>query len=63
LVDYIRRYWLRWFIFSKNLSLVNKIFGFFLLPFIVAFGDVAKMCGWPVGVYERLSGKIKFEKC
>ncbi len=63
MLDYMRRFWLRWFIFSKKLSLVNKISGFFLIPLIVAFGDVAKMCGWPVGVYERRIGKIKFEAC
>jgi len=61
LLDYMRRFWLRWFIFSKKLFLANKIFGFFLLPLVVAYGDLAKMCGWPVGVYERRGGKIKFE--
>lgn len=60
LFDYMRRFWLRWSVFSKNLFLINKILGFFLLPLVVAYGDVAKMCGWPVGVYERVSGKIKF---
>lgn len=59
--DYIRRFGKRWFVFSEKLSLFNKIVGFILLPPVVAYGDVAKMCGWPVGVYERRSGKIKFE--
>ncbi len=59
--DYIRRFWQRWFVYSEKLSLINKIIGFVLLPLIVAYGDVAKMCGWPVGVYERKIGKVKFE--
>ena len=62
LIIYIKKFWLRWDVFSQNLSLNKKIIGFIFVPFVVAFGDVAKMCGWPVGVYERRSGKIKFEK-
>lgn len=60
-IDYVRRFWRRWFVYSEKLSLIHKITGFIILPLIVAFGDVAKMCGWPVGVYERRSGKIKFQ--
>jgi glycosyltransferase involved in cell wall biosynthesis len=60
MLDYMRRIWLRWFVFSEKLSLINKIAGFILLPLVVVYGDIAKMCGWPVGVYERWSGKIKF---
>ena len=62
MLDYMRRFWLRWLVFSEKLSSAHKILGFIILPAIVAFGDVAKLCGWPVGVYERRSGKIKFEK-
>ena len=61
LFDYTRKFWLRWLIFSKKLSLVSRVAGFVLLPLVVIYGDVAKMCGWPVGVYERRSGKIKFQ--
>ncbi len=60
-LDYLRKFWKRWFVYSQKLSLVNKIIGFILLPLVVIYGDLAKMCGWPVGVYERRSGKIKFE--
>lgn len=60
-LDYIRKFWLRWLVFSKPLSLIYKIIGFIFLPLVVAYGDVAKMCGWPVGVYERKTGKIKYE--
>ncbi len=59
--DYIRKFGKRWLVYSEKLSLFNKIIGFLLLPLVVVYGDVAKMCGWPVGVYERRSGKIKFE--
>jgi glycosyltransferase involved in cell wall biosynthesis len=59
---YINKFWQRWFVFARALPLAKKFSGFLLMPSIIAFGDVAKMCGWPVGVYERLTGKIKFER-
>jgi glycosyltransferase involved in cell wall biosynthesis len=59
---YMFKFWKRWAVFSKDLSVGKKIVGYILLPFIIAFGDMAKMCGWPVGVWERMRGKIKFEK-
>ncbi len=61
-IDYIRKFGKRWLVYSDKLSSIKKIFGFILLPGVVAFGDFAKMCGWPVGVWERKSGKIKFSK-
>lgn len=57
LAAYMIKFWKRWFVFSKNLSIGKKIVGFILLPPIIAFGDIAKMCGWPVGVYERVMNK------
>ncbi len=60
LFDYCRRFWKRWQLFGKDLPAFKKVIGFILLPLIIAFGDLAKMCGWPVGVYERRTGKIKF---
>ena len=60
-LDYLRKFWKRWFVYSQKLSLVSKIVGFILLPLVVIYGDMAKMCGWPVGVYERKIGKIKFQ--
>jgi hypothetical protein len=54
---YMLKFWKRWTVFSRNLSVVKKIAGLILLPFIIAFGDMAKMCGWPVGVYERIMHK------
>lgn len=58
---YMKKFWLRWVEFSKLLPLSKRILGFILLPFIVMLGDVAKMFGWPVGVYDRKIGKIKYE--
>ncbi len=58
--DYGRRFWKRWTVFSKGLPFFKKYIGYFLMPFVVAFGDLGKMCGWPLGVYERKTGKIKF---
>lgn len=62
LVGYMAKFWKRWSVYSRNLLFFKKIIGFILLPAVVIFGDFAKMCGWPVGVYERWSGKIKFQE-
>jgi glycosyltransferase involved in cell wall biosynthesis len=60
-VEYTVKFSRRWLFFSKGKSMTFRIVGFLLLPFIIVLGDLAKMCGWPVGVYERKIGKIKFE--
>ncbi|MEK7595153.1 MAG: glycosyltransferase [Patescibacteria group bacterium] len=33
-----------------------------LISFLVVTGDIAKMVGYPVGIYERVTKKIKFEE-
>ncbi|HSR89202.1 MAG TPA: glycosyltransferase [Candidatus Udaeobacter sp.] len=60
-LDYLVKFWRRWHVFSKNISFLKIITGYIFLPLIILYGDLAKMCGWPVGVYERKTGKIKFE--
>lgn len=62
LVVYIRKFWIRWFEFSRSLGTVKMMAGFTLVPLVIAFGDVAKMAGWPIGVVQRWKGKIKFQK-
>lgn len=62
LIAYINKFWRRWFEFTKKKNILYRLLGFFLVPVIVFLGDIAKMCGWPIGVLERFSGKIKFEK-
>jgi alkylated DNA nucleotide flippase Atl1 len=47
-------------VFAQQLPWYKKSIGFVLLVPVVMYGDIAKMCGWPVGVYERLSGKVTF---
>ncbi len=59
---YMVKFWKRWGIFSANFSFLKKILGYVLVPAVVIFGDIAKMCGWPMGVYERKIGKIKFSQ-
>ena len=56
-IIYCYKFYLRWFEFSYNLSVYKKVIGFMLIIPIVAFGDLAKMCGWPVGVYEKVFNK------
>lgn len=60
-LGYMYKFLKRLVVFAKGLSLSKRVGGFLVLPFIIAFGDIAKMCGWPVGVYERLAGMVKFE--
>lgn len=58
---YMKKFWQRWFIYSREKPWWLRIFGSILVPVIVGYGDVAKMVGWPRGVLERWSGKIKFK--
>lgn len=59
---YTKKFLTRWLSFTKNFGVAKRIIGVILMPFIIIFGDLAKMSGWPVGVYERRIGKIIFEK-
>lgn len=57
---YMKKFWKRWSVFSRLLPWHKRIVGYGVLPIIIAFGDVAKMCGWPAGVWDRKTGKIHF---
>ena len=59
---YLWKFWRRWLVFTEKKSLGFRLAGIFFLPIIILFGDLAKMAGWPAGVYERWRGLIKFEK-
>lgn len=58
-VFYMWKFWYRWAVHSAPLSWFIRWCGYFILPFVVAIGDVAKMAGWPVGVWERWTGRIR----
>lgn len=55
---YNYKFWKRWIVFTVSKSIQYKSVGIILLPIVIVLGDIAKMCGWPVGVYERWVGKI-----
>lgn len=55
---YNYKFWKRWIVFTVSKGIQYKFIGIILLPAVVVFGDIAKMCGWPIGVYERWMGKI-----
>ena len=59
---YTKKFLVRWLSFTEDFNIAKRIIGVILMPFIIIFGDLAKMSGWPVGVYERRIGKITFEK-
>jgi glycosyltransferase involved in cell wall biosynthesis len=58
---YMIKYWRRFIVFSKSLPWGKRLIGFVLLPLVIASGDIVKISGWPVGIYQSLNGKIKFE--
>ena len=58
---YMEKFWKRSWQFTKQKPLPFRLAGLVLTPLVVAFGDAAKMCGWPVGVIDRRTGKIKFQ--
>lgn len=57
-VLYMKKFWVRFWQFSNIKKMPIRIIGLTLMPLVIALGDIAKMCGWPVGVIERLVGKI-----
>lgn len=56
---YMKNFWQRWIDFSRGRSLRFRIVGACLLPGMVAVGDIAKMVGWPVGVWQRWMGIVR----
>ena len=61
MVAYVPKFWLRWWIFTAEKNPWYRVLGLFAVPVVISFGDVAKMVGFPVGVVERLIGKVKFQ--
>ncbi|EKE07414.1 MAG: hypothetical protein ACD_18C00093G0001 [uncultured bacterium] len=61
MIVYLKKFYLRFFSFSQDLNFGKKILGILVLPFVIVMGDIFKMLGWPVGVFERLTGDIKFQ--
>lgn len=58
---YMKKFWRRFYFFTKEKSAFFRLAGIIILPAMVAVGDLAKMVGWPAGVYERITKKITFE--
>ena len=59
-IVYVYKFWIRWFEFAGEKKFLYRLAGAIFIPFIIFLGDVAKMAGWPVGVYERVTYKVKF---
>lgn len=58
---YAAKFIRRFISFTPRMPLTVRSLGVILVPFALLYGDIAKMCGWPLGVYERLRGIIKYE--
>ena len=61
-IIYTLKYYNRFFRHFKSQNIFISIGAYFAIPLLLFVGDVAKMVGYPVGVWERISGKIKFEE-
>jgi glycosyltransferase involved in cell wall biosynthesis len=59
---YLKKFFKRWFFFTAHIAWYKRLVGLIYIPMLVILGDISKMIGWVVGVYERLWGKIIFEK-
>jgi hypothetical protein len=58
---YFFKFWRRWWIYTEQFMWWKKICGLPAVAGLVVYGDIAKMLGWPVGVYERITKKVIFE--
>jgi glycosyltransferase involved in cell wall biosynthesis len=58
LVGYMRKFWQRFSLFARPLSRGKRFLGFLSVPVVVALGDVAKMAGYIVGVWQRCMKRI-----
>ncbi len=59
---YTLKYYNRFFRHFPKQSFFVNLGSYFMIPFLILIGDVVKMIGYPVGVYQRIIGKIKFEE-
>lgn len=59
---YMKKFWQRFLEFSRSRKLIWRFAGLVLVPPTIVFGDLAKMAGWPVGVFERWTGKIRIDE-
>ncbi len=60
-VVYMLKFWRRFWQFSNSKKIPARLAGLIAMPFIIVWGDLAKMAGWLTGVGERWSGKIKYQ--
>lgn len=59
---YTLTYYNRFFRHFPNEKFRVVFISYFAIPALMFVGDTAKMIGFPVGLFERWSGKIKFEE-
>lgn len=59
---YSLTYYNRFFRHFPNEKLSVNIGAYFVIPALILVGDIAKMVGFPFGIYDRWVGKIKFEE-
>jgi len=60
-IFYMKKFYQRFWVHFSRENFLVKFGAIIFIPVLVLIGDVAKMVGYPVGIYQRKRGKIKFE--
>ena len=55
---YMPKFYLRWWKFTNKKNFFIQVVGLLFVPLVVLIGDIGKMAGYPVGLYERIIGKV-----
>jgi glycosyltransferase involved in cell wall biosynthesis len=59
IVIYMSKFWRRWFSFTRDKNSIYQTGGLLVLPLAIVLGDISKMVGYLVGVFERTIGIIR----
>lgn len=60
-IIYLIKFYLRFIMHFPHENIFTYLGAILSLPFILFIGDLAKMIGYPVGILQRLTGKIRYE--
>jgi len=61
-LGYVSKQYHRFFVHFPSESVFTNLGAIILIPLLVFVGDFAKMLGYPVGIWQRVKGMIKFEE-
>lgn len=61
-IGYLSKQYHRYFVHFPNESILTNLGAILFIPILVFTGDLGKMLGYPVGIWQRRKGLIKFEE-